>query len=228
MNWDDTEPVLTGNPDLDQLTGGWQPRHLILVCSDNQDLLDEFFSKQIQGISQNTSTNIGIICKNMAKIDYSASCSCKERIIACGEELLKLNVVGFRNCEIYCLSKADIYLWSFHVLIKKMVQDFYIGIVFIEDINMITFPPEYKDTDSEAHQRLSIGSAKFVAAGRNIPIVVGLDNLSVVEKKDCKSGFCDCDVIGVLTNEYNTETAENSNVLELVEHRRGSVGIVNF
>ena len=227
MNWDNTAPVLTCNPDLDQLTGGWQPHDLILVCSDNQDLMNEFFSKQIQGISQNTSTNIGIICKNTPKIDYSASCSCKERIIACVEELLKLNVVGFQNCEIYCLSKADIYLWSFHMLIKKMVLDFDIGIVFIEDINMITFPPEYKDTDSEAHQRLSIRFAKLEAAGRNIPIVVGLENLSVVENRNCKSENY-CDVIGILTHEYNTETAECSHVLELVKHRSRPIGKVNF
>lgn len=199
MNWDDTAPVLTGNPELDQLTGGWQPHHLILVCSDKQGLLDEFFSKQIQGISR-TTTNIGVITTNMPNLGHDDNCSLLERIIGCGEEILKLNVVESRNCEISYLSKADISLWSFRMLIKKMVLDFDIGIVFIEDINMITFPPEYKDTDSEAHQRLSIRSAKFDAVGRNIPIVVGLDNLSVVEKKDCKSGFCDCDIIGVLTN----------------------------
>lgn len=227
MNWDDTAPVLTGNPDLDQLTGGWQPHHLILVCSDYQDLLDDFFSKQIQGISR-TTTNIGVITTNMPKLGYDDGCLQRERIIECGEEILKLNVVESQNCEISCLSKVDISLWSFRILIKKMVQDFDIGIVFIEDINMITFPPEFKDTDSEAHQRLSIHSAKMMAAERNIPIVVGLDNLSVVENRNCKSGFYDCDVIGVLTNGYNTETSEYSHILELFKHRSGSVGRVNF
>lgn len=228
MNWDDTSPVLTGNPELDHLTGGWQPHNLILVCADDNELLDEFFSKQIQGISQNASSNIGVICRHTPEISYHESGPCREYVIECFDECLKLDIVELHNCKISCLSKADISRWSFKMLIRKMVRDFDIGIVFIEDINMITFPPEYKVTNSEVRQRLGISSAKMLAAENNIPIVVGLDNLSVIENKDCKSGFCDCDVIGVLTNEYNTETAEYSHILELVHHRWGATGKVKL
>lgn len=35
MNWDDTAPVLTGNMEIDNLTGGWQPHDLILIYADD-------------------------------------------------------------------------------------------------------------------------------------------------------------------------------------------------
>ena len=90
MNWDDTAPVLTGNPELDQLTGGcfsggWQRSDLNMMCAKDKELLDEFFSKQIIGTSQNTSANIGVFCRNVHKMGYYKSCPYKERIIECGE-----------------------------------------------------------------------------------------------------------------------------------------------
>ncbi|MCM1291956.1 MAG: hypothetical protein NC111_03935, partial [Bacteroides sp.] len=163
---------------------------------------------------------------NRFKILGVLHCLQRERILDCGDDVLKMDVVGFQNCEISWLSKTYISRMSFNILIKKMVRDFDIGIVFIEDINRITYPKELHYR--EVRQDRKILWAKGMSVGTNIPIVVGLDNLFVVENKDCKSGFCDCDIIGVLTREYNTSTAEYSHVLELIKHRSGLIGKVNF
>lgn len=219
----------TGNVELDQLTGGWQRSDLILMCAKDKELLDEFFSKQIIGITQNTSTNIGVICRNMPKISNLESCSCKERIIECGEDILKLDVVETNNNEILILSKYDIHIIPFRMLVRKMVRDFGVGIVFVEDVQMFFFPQDIniRFRSFEDLQCSKIRCTKQLALDRNIPIVIGLDGLSVVENRDSKLG-CDCDIIGVLTHEYNTETEECSRVLELVKHRSGPVGKVNF
>ena len=234
MNWDDTAPVLTGNPELDQLTGGcfsggWQRSDLNMMCAKDKELLDEFFSKQIIGTSQNTSANIGVFCRNGDKMGYYKSCPYKERIIECGEDILKLDVVETNNNEILILSECEISIFSLRLLVRKMVRDFGVGIVFVEDIQKFFFPQNIniKFRDFEGQQCSKIRCFKQLALETNIPIVIGLDDLSVVENRNSKLRY-DCDVIGVLTNEYNTETSEYSHVLELVKHRSGPTGKVNF
>lgn len=221
--------IRTGNIELDQLTGGWNCSDLIMICANDKELLDELFSKQIIGISQNTSTNIGVICRNMPKFSYLESCSCKEHIVECGEDILKLDVVETTNNEILILSKYDIPIISFRMLVRKMVRDFGVGIVFVEDIQKLFFPRDIniRFRSFEDLQCSKIRCTKQLALDGNIPIVIGLDGLSVIENRDSKLG-CDCDVIGVLTHEHNTDTEECSRVLELVKHRRGPVGKVNF
>lgn len=223
MTTDEITGIPTGNRELDLLTKGWQKCNSILMRSESKESIDDFLNNQIQGIAQCASTNIGVICRNRPKFNYDETYSKRQLTIECGGENLQLDVVEQQNCNILILPKQDIFILSLRWLIKNIVKNFGVGIVFIEDISMISYPPEFKFSSLESLTDSRITRAKMMAMENYIPIIACMDNMSETEKR-----YRDCDIIGVLTSLYDNETDNYTNELKLVHNRWGCVGKVRF
>lgn len=227
MKFDSITGVATGNHELDKLTGGWQQSDLIFVYSESKESVAEFFNKQICGVMQSASTNIGVICRNIPMVCYNESCSRRELIIECGGGNLKIDVLEQPHCEIIIFSNQEISVPPLRWLVRKMVNDFGVGIVFIEDLGMITIPFEFKFPSLGALKLYIIRYAKAMALDSNIPVIASMENLSPIEQHDNKM-YRDCDVVGELTNHYSSETEEYEHELNVVKLRYGSVGRVKL